>query len=559
MAGGKETPRQKMIGLMYLVLTAMLALNVSKQILQGYLSVNDSLEKSKVNIEENNKRVMEAFKAAIEVNRAAEPYYQEYMKAQKDVEELYHYLDDVKGNMVRAVLGLEESVKVLGDTIKLRNHPQKDKIDDYDMPTTVLLGPNFEEGLKDGPLTAKELSDKMNALHDKLVAQVDRMAKESKTYILPDEVANLKKKIALVKPTDSGREEDGVKYTWPLDNFYHLPMAAVFVNLNKMQVDLKNVESELLQVFSAASGKVAIKFDRIRARVIAPTSYIQQGDSYEADIFLGASSSNIKPEDMEVIIGVDSASAVKGATGNKIEVINGEGHYKVGGGSVGDQTYRGVIKYKNPKGEFEYYPFEQKYKVAPSSAAVSADQMNVFYAGVPNPITASAAGKSPNDISITVTGAGAKYVPKGGPGKYELTFTGTGECVVVVNAKDDKGVKKQGEFKFRVKALPKPEARLNGKFSPSEMKKGELATIGSIGAGAQGFDLQVNYIVKSYVVLGKVKGKNIEVEGTGSNLSSEAKNIFMNCDPNSRIFIDIKVVGPDGKSHSPTCAIKVNR
>src|ERR1044071_2851203 len=123
MAGGKETPRQKMIGLMYLVLTAMLALNVSKQILQAYLSVNESLEKSKKNIEENNKRVTDAFKATINGNKAAEPYYNQALQAQKDIQEAFVYLDKVKGNMVRAVLKLDESVNVLGDTINLRNAP----------------------------------------------------------------------------------------------------------------------------------------------------------------------------------------------------------------------------------------------------------------------------------------------------------------------------------------------------------------------------------------------------------------------------------------------------
>src|SRR6476620_3118999 len=112
MAGGKETPRQKMIGLMYLVLTAMLALNVSKQILQGYLSVNESLEKSKKNIIENNARVTDAFKATINGNKAAQPYDDQALVAQKDSQEAYKYLDEVKGNMVRAVLKLEENVKV---------------------------------------------------------------------------------------------------------------------------------------------------------------------------------------------------------------------------------------------------------------------------------------------------------------------------------------------------------------------------------------------------------------------------------------------------------------
>src|SRR5687767_2327492 len=107
MAGGKETPRQKMIGLMYLVLTAMLALNVSRQILQGYLSVNESLEKSKKNISENNVRITKAFEASIDANKGAEPYYKQALMAQKDILEAYNYLDDVKGNMVKETLKMD--------------------------------------------------------------------------------------------------------------------------------------------------------------------------------------------------------------------------------------------------------------------------------------------------------------------------------------------------------------------------------------------------------------------------------------------------------------------
>jgi len=98
MAGGKETPRQKMIGLMYLVLTAMLALNVSKQILQGYLSVNESLEKSKKNLTESNKRIKDAFEATVNGNPASKPYYDEALIAIKEIEKEYKYLDEIKGD-----------------------------------------------------------------------------------------------------------------------------------------------------------------------------------------------------------------------------------------------------------------------------------------------------------------------------------------------------------------------------------------------------------------------------------------------------------------------------
>lgn len=559
MAGGKETPRQKMIGLMYLVLTAMLALNVSKQILQGYLSVNESLEKSKKNIEENNKRVTEAFKATINGNKAAEPYYEQALTAQKDIQENYKYLDEVKGNMVRAVLKYDENVKVLGDTINLRNYPQKDKIDDYDMPTTVLLGSD-ETSLKTGPLTADELRTKLNALHDKLIAQLDKMQKTEGLHLLKEDYDNLKKKIAIIKPTDSGREEDGIKFTWPMDNFFHLPMAAVFVNLNKMQADLKNVEAEILQVFSSASGKLAIKFDNIYAKVIAPSSYIQAGQPYQAEIFLAATNSKLGAGDMEVLLGVDSASAAKGAKGTPVPIESGMGKYTAPTGAPGDQNYQGVIKYKKPDGSFEYYPFKGEYKVAKSAVSVSAEQMNVFYRGVVNPVSAGAAGISPTDIQISASGAGVKYVPRGEPGKYDFTFTGVGECMITVSAKTKDGVKPQGPpIKFRVKPLPKPEPKIGGKFAPSEMKKGDLSTVGAIGAGANGFDFQANYIVQNYELVAKVKGRLMTAQGNGANLAPDAINIFKGVDVGTKIYVDIKVKGPDGIMYSATCGIKVTK
>lgn len=559
MAGGKETPRQKMIGLMYLVLTAMLALNVSKQILQGYLSVNESLETSKKNMIENNVRVSEAFKKTIDGNKAAEPYYQQALLAQKDIDVVYKYLDDVKGNMVRACLKYEESVKVLGDTINLRFYPQKDKIDNYDMPTTVLLGSN-EHSLKKGPLTADELREKLTALHDKLVAQLDKMQKTDNQHLLQGDYENLKKKIAIVKPTDSGRKDEGITYTWALDNFYHLPMAAVFVNLNKMQSDLKNVEAEILQVFSSASGKLAIKFDNIYAKVIAPSSYISAGEPYKAEIFLAATNSKLGAGDMEVMVGIDSAGAAKGGKGTPVPIEFGMGKYQVGTGAPGDQKYSGVIKYKKPDGSFEYYPFKGEYKVAKSAVAVSADQMNVFYRGVTNPVSAGAAGVSPSDIVINASGAGVKFVPKSEAGKYDFTFTGLGECMITVSRKGPDGIKPCGPpQKFRVKPLPKPEPKVGGKFAPDEMKKGELQTVGAVGAGASGFDFQANYVVQSYEITGKVKGNLKQASGNGANLAADAINIFKNVDAGTKLYIDIKVKGPDGLPYSSTCGIKVLR
>jgi gliding motility-associated protein GldM len=558
MAGGKETPRQKMIGLMYLVLTAMLALNVSKAVLWGYISVSESMDKSLKNIEFSNKQITEAFKASIDGNPKAAPYYEEAVKAQKLLHEMIKYVDDVKGNIIRDVLDIPEGAKVLGDTVKLRWAPVKDKVDNYDKPTYLMLGSEAHSE-QDGPLRAKELKTKLNELHDKLLAQLEQMQKTDGKHLLQPDYESLKKKYAIIKPTDSGREEDKLKYTWAMDNFYHLPLGAVFVNMQKIQIDVKNAETEMLQSFSGASGKLAIKPDKLSAKVLAESNYISAGGRYAADIILLASFSKLKEGDMEVMLGIDSAAAVKGSKGTAIKVVDGVGKYEASAGAPGDVKYQGVVKFKKPDGTFEYYPFAQEYKVAPSAVAVSADLMQVFYRGVENPVTAGVAGRSPQDISISANGAGAKY-KQTGPGKYIFTFSGIGDCFITVSAKEKEGVKAQGApIKFRVKPLPKPEAKLGQKFAPQEIKITELQAIRAIGAGAPGFDFQANYIVQSYEILGKVKGQVRPAAGNGSNLDQNALNILRNLDVGSKFYIDLKVKGPDGIIYPTTCGIKVIR
>ncbi|MDF2449241.1 MAG: gliding motility-associated protein GldM [Bacteroidota bacterium] len=555
MGGGKETPRQKMIGMMYLVLTALLAMNVSKQILHGYVAVNESIEKAKENMHENNERLFKAFEEMAGNTAAAKPYLEKAIVAQKEIMEVYKYIGEVR---TKVIAFTEKKDEKTADTMRLEMMEKTGQIDNYDAPSGFLIGSEAATP-KTGPYSANELKGKLKGLHDKLVGIVDAMQKDPKIKLPQDDYDALKKKLKSIEPDETPFMEGNVKFGWEAKNFYHLPEAAVVTTLNKMQADLKNVEADILQVFSGASGKLAIKFDAIKARVVAPSSYIQAGQPYQADIFLAASSSKLAAGDMEIIIGVDSAAAANGAKGTLVPIVAGEGKYEVGTGGEGDQEYKGVIKYKNPDGTFKYYPFQQSYKVAKSAATVSADQMNVFYAGVPNPVTAAAAGISPADISVSASGAGVKVAPKGN-GKYEFTFSGTGECMVSVSAKTKDGVKSQGPpIKFRVKPLPKPELKLGGKFAPQELKRSELSLISGLGAGANGFDFQANYVVMSWEVVGKVNGKLGNSAGNGNNLDATAKGVLSKADVGSKVYIDAKIKGPDGKVTSVTSAIKVAR
>ena len=157
MGGGKETPRQKMIGMMYLVLTALLAMNTSKQVLQGYLSVNESLSKSKENLKENNARTTKSFEASINGNAGAKPYYEKAIEAQKAIEETFKYISQVRANVVvHTEHDLTQGNEKIGDTLNLR---RMEKIDDYDVPSHV-LGLSEPKAPEKGPLTAFELRGK---------------------------------------------------------------------------------------------------------------------------------------------------------------------------------------------------------------------------------------------------------------------------------------------------------------------------------------------------------------------------------------------------------------
>ena len=544
MGGGKETPRQKMIGMMYLVLTALLAMNVSKQILKGYVTVNESMEKSKANLTANNKRVMEAFQNTINGNPAAKPYYDKAVEAQSKISEVVKYIDGLKKVVY------EETEKLGGgDTMQLRFAA---KMDDYDMPTHVLIGSDAATP-ENKPNSALELRGKLEALMNGLIAQLDGMQADKKTKFLPEIYANLKKKFEDMKPHDSGAEEDGIKMTWHVENFYHLPEAAVITNLNKMQADLKNLEAEILGEYSAASGKLAIKFDKLNAKVIAPSSYIQAGQPYKADIFLAASSSAMTADMMQVLLGADSAT---GAGGTPVPIADGMGKLEQGTSGQGEQTYKGIIKFKKPDGSFDNYPFSGSYMVAAPSAAVALDKMNVFYIGVPNPISVSAGGVAPTDLQVSATGV--KLTPKGA-GKFEVTATAPGTITINVSAKTKDGTKPQGSFKFRVKKIPDPVAKVGGKSGNVDMKKIELGSIGGVVADLPGFDFDAKFVVTSFELTAVVKGVLKSEACGGNSLSGGARQILATAGVGSKIFIEnVKAKGPDGSIRNiPGVTIKV--
>ncbi|MDZ4665893.1 MAG: GldM family protein, partial [Bacteroidota bacterium] len=198
------------------------------------------------------------------------------------------------------------------------------------------------------------------------------------------------------------------------------------------------------------------------------------------------------------------------------------------------------------------------YMVAAPSAAVALDKMNVFYIGVPNPISVSAGGVAPSELSVSGSG-GIKLSPKGGAGKYEVTATTPGSVTISVSAKTKDGMKPQGTFKFRVKKIPDPVAKVGGKSGNVDMKKIELSSIGGVVADLPGFDFEAKFVVTSFELTAVVKGVLKSEVCSGNSLSSAARQILATAGVGSKIFIEnVKAKGPDGSIRNiPGVTIKV--
>jgi gliding motility-associated protein GldM len=537
MSSGKETPRQKMIGMMYLVLTALLALNVSKEILQGFVMVDESIGKSKLILDENNSRVQKAFEAYVnDGNFEAKPYLLKSIETQKSIRIVDAYIDSMKVMITRKTEGLPKK-----DTSQLRF---MEKLDDFDTPTYLLIGSDETKPI-DTKYSAKDLRLQLTTLHTDLLGLIDNMQKDSKTKLDAESIATLKQKLGTIKPTDRNIIKEGVKLNWELENFYHMPMAAVITNLDKIQADMKNLESEFLHTFAGASSKFVFKIDKLHADVVAPSAYVLAGQPFKANIVLGASSTQLTPERMEVLVGAvyDPVTNKLINKGDAITIKDGMGNYEAMTSSTGQKELKGVIKYKNPRGVDEYYPFDYSYMVAPPFSAVAADNMNIFYAGIENPITATCAGFSPNDLRITVSGCGA-VATQTAAGKYVISVKSAGTCSVTVAAKINGAYQQQGNIKtFRVKDIPNPVIKLGGKLATSnlEFTKSEAKLLGGVGAESPGFMFPVNMVVQSFDLY--VTGAPITC--IGNKLSVEAKRALSEMKVGQKAYIDnIKVMTP---------------
>ena len=496
MAGGKESTRQKMINIMYLVLLAMLALNVSDTILNAFKNLNDSLATSTSNVNNSINQLFTAFentKLKDEPIRAR-PIFEQAKKARAITEELNGYVEELKKRFISEGNGYDPET---GDLVERSN---------LDIATGIMI--NNKEGAR--------LKAKINETREKLIGLIDPKERGSLTFSL--------------EAKDPAKRVEG-KRLWEEVNFGEgTPLTAAMTILTKIQTDARNAESDVVKKIFGKMDQAVVNLDKFAAVAVAPTSYVISGQPYTAEVFLTAYDSQANP-----IITVG---------GSTLQVKDGKGVYTANTGSEGLFSWVGTIRVKQTDGSFkEYKTAEQKYQVSRPSAVVSPDKMNVFYIGVPNPVSVSAPGIPKENLRVSMSGGNIS----GSNGKYTVSVSTAGAAKVNVSAEINGKLQNIGSSDFRVKRIPDPKAKFAGKTG-GNLSSVVIKSQNAIFAILENFDFDAKFVVTRFnLVIAKPRADAVILQTNGNTLSSQMRAAMAAVTPGTRVIFDnIVAVGPDG-------------
>jgi len=517
-----ETPRQKMINMMYIVLTAMLALNVAAQVLEAFRVVDSSLLHTLKAVDAKNSQVYSSFEMAFAENPAkVQEWKQKADIVRSTTNDMISYISQLKENLVTysgsKVATAENPVHTdnfyfvteKGDTLII------EKEDDLNGPSELMITQK----------KAYELNDKIKEYRNGLVALLGDDDVELKASILkgletPDPVRNIK----------DGNENK----TWETQYFLDKPLVAILTLLSKIQIDVKNSETNLVNYLYAQIDAESFKFNKLGAQIIVNSNIVSQGDNYEASVFLAAEDTTQQPR-----IYINN---------KEVEVIDGKANYVVNTSKTGVFKWSGLIKYKTPGGIIKNYPFEQEYQVVKPMVTMSATKMNVFYLGIKNPFDVGS-GTIPRDklevtmTNGTITKSGDAFIvqPKA---LDELQKRTTVTVYANINGKR----RLIGTSKWRVKQVPDPVAQVAGQTG-GDIRKERIQIEDGVMAILEDFDFDFKYKVTQFELQTSGVAGYVNIKKSKSNrFTAEQKKQLRNAKPQSIVYISkIKAIGDDGK------------
>lgn len=503
------SPRQKMINLMYVVLMAMLALNISTEVLNGFSIVEESLNRTTASSTKENATLFEEFSAQMKSNpEKVRQWFEKATEVKQMSDSLYNFAQELKEAIVREADGKKADI-----------HNIKGK-DNLEAASHVMLAPSTGSG--------KKLFDAINNFRNRILTMVTddhqkQMIRANLSTELPKDAVTMGK-------------------NWQEYMFENMPVAAAVTLLSKIQSDVRYAEGEVLHTLVSNVDVKDLRVNKLTAFVIPESRTVISGDQFSAKIVMAAVDTTQVPE---VYVG-----------GQRIA---GE-DYRFTAGGVGEHQFSGYITMVNGSGETIRRDFTQKYTVVGPSATVSADLMNVLYAGYDNPISISIPGVPLNAVSASMSAGGFRSL---GMGKYIARPTAVGQDVTISVASNQNGKSRQmGKYTFHVRKLPDPTAYIllgTDRFRGGGLAKGSLMSATGIKAAIDDGILDVPFKVVSFeTVFFDNMGNAVPMASAGANFSDRQKETFRKLSRNKRFYISrITAIGPDGISRTLPAAMEI--
>lgn len=500
----RMSPRQKMINLMYIVLTAMLALNVSSDVLDGFNRVHESIAGSSQDLRSRSDVLYSRMEQIYAANpRKAAVAYHNATEARGLSRALCSRIDSLMLEVARKADGAD------GNPAELKNR------EDLEAATEVLLNPVNRRGAA----LRKQLDDFRACLLPLLPEGPRRDNAARQLSTAPKSV-----------PGSVG------KVSWEQSNFEGMPAIAAITLLRKLQNDVLHAEAEAVANMITSVDIGDVRVNELSAYVIPRSNMVMRGSRYAADIVLAAIDTTKRPD---IFVG-----------GRKIP----SGHYEFVASSAGTHQLSGYMEVAGADGNITRRPFSSSYTVVEPMATISATMMNVLYAGIDNPVAISVPGVPMSGVQASMTNgtlrrSGDSWVAR--PSKI-----GT-DAVVSVTANVDGHAQRVATMKFRVRKLPDPtpyiavsdgSSTLHYKGTPRRISRRQLLSADGLGAAADDEMLNVAYTVVGFsTVFFDSMGNAIPEKSDGSRFSARQKEQFRRLKPGKRFFItSVKAKGPDG-------------
>ena len=521
MAIPKE-PRQLMINIMYLVLTALLALNVSAEIFNAFKVVDEGLKNANASLDRANEPLPAIINERAKKTVELEKYAERTEPATRYSDELTAYINEIVDYMVDKT---GDDNGVAGDA------------GDYD----EYKGVKTLKGKKNKDITTRYLVEEGKG--DELKAKIEEYRAKFIELIDEEDRAAFQSNIALTIDDETWKHSlDKSKKSWSSFNFRQMPLSATLPIFRKFINDTKATEAAVLNYLMTKVGGEDIVLDQFKVVSSPKKTYVINGETFETEVFLSAAASQNSQTGITIKVNGQPMSVDE----------EGAAQFTQRASGVGIKKYRAEIDVENPvTGEVKTYSNEFEYEVGERSVSVSATKMNVFYMGVDNPVEVSAAGISSNDLVVSMSGSGGGTIKRNSDGTYTVTVTGPPTSPTQsasVNVRDKANTVSYSK-EFRVKRIPNPVARLSDK-SGGAMSNGEFKAQGGVGAFLDNFDFDARCLIAGFRLVRVAPRQDPEfaVNG-GPRWTPDAAQLVQKAKPGDRYFFeDVKAKCPGDKA-----------